>query len=208
MKMMIATLELSKELDGHKRDRCPDVVFRAAGEVIAAIRTDETQPKLPLPDGSVTHIVLCDDALSRVIDEEAWLMELYRVIAMGGVLQLTLPAEGPLAWLDSMNVYRYITDISRRGQAPNAARPTGWNRHYRRKEVSVLVTSAGFTVAEIARQKLLLSETRMLTGLFWKNWVRGEKDAEQALFNQHGRRDPRENTTFTGSTWAISVRKP
>jgi len=208
MDILIAELELSDELTGKRRDRCPDVVFRDAHQRIAAIRTDETQPELPVPTGSFNELVICDDALSRVIDEEAWLAEINRVVANGGKVCLTLPAENPLAWLDTMNVYRYIADLSGRGHAPNAARPTGWNRHYRKDEIERLMTSAGFKVQTIARQNHLWHETGILVGLLWRNWIHQDRDAERNLFARFGKRDPRKSPSAIGATWQILAHKP
>ena len=207
MKTLHAHLQLSTNLDGSTRDRCPNLVFTMDGEELAAVRTDTREFNLPLDAGSLDKLVLFDDALSRSIDEEAWLGEFARVIAPGGSLHLTVPAEGPLAWLDTMNAYRYIADISGRGNAPDAANPTGWNRHYTRSHIHRLMTGAGFAAPEIHGQNHALQESGLLLGLIMENWIRKDRNAELRLFPRFGQRDPRNRSGVLASTWSITAHK-
>lgn len=199
-------LRLTANFSSRTRERCPLVVFTMDGDEIASLPTDETNPVLPFDNDSIDELVIHDDALSRVIDEEVWLVELARVLSPGGVLKLTLPAAGPLAWLDAMNAYRYITDITHRGDEPDAALPTGWNRHYSDKHVRTLLDSAGLQVVKLSRQNYALNESRMLLGLLRENWIRGDRKAEHGLFPRFGKRDPRSHSSPIGGTWSITAK--
>lgn len=206
MKTLIATLRLSDSTSEQTRERCPDVVFTLGGSDVAAVRTDTERPKLPFADGEIGSIEIRDDAMSRVIDEAAWLAEMSRVLIPNGTFQLTVPADGPLAWLDTMNIYRYIADISKRGDAPDASQPTGWNRHYQREGVILLLADAGFDSIQLQSTNYSDREIGMLATLFWKNWVRGERSAERTAFPRFGARRTGERRFPLRTTWSVSTR--
>lgn len=203
---MHAYLRLSTNLTERTRDRCPDVVFLLDGDEVATIRTDEQRPRLPIDDGSLDSLVLYDDGLSRAIDEECWLQEFARVLAPGGSLRLTLPAAGMLAWLDTMNAYRYLVDVIGRGDAPDAANPTGWNRHYSRNHINRLMEDAGFEVPDIHAQNYAISEIQLLTGLIRDNWIGQDRRAELKLFPRFGGRSPGKRSFLT-TTWEVTTTK-
>lgn len=207
MKTIHAHLRLSTSLDGTTRDRCPDVVFSDGNDDVAAIRTDTERPALPFKDGELGVLMIHDDALSRVIDEEAWLQAFARVIAVDGTLHFTLPAEGMFAWLDTMNAHRYLTDITNRGHAPDAANPTGWNRHYRRNHIHRLLSNAGFAAPRIRKQSYASQEARFIAGMMWRNWWRQERIAELEVFPSLGTRNPRSTSGLLTTTWNVSARK-
>lgn len=207
MTILTAHLELSTNFDKRTRERCPSIVFRDGSDIVISIRTDVETPVLPYSSGSIAEIVIHDDALSRVIDEEAWLAALAQILAPEGVLRFTLPASGALAWLDAMNAYRYVVDITRRGDQPNAALPTGWNRHYRRDAVVALLSAAGFTNVKVHSQNNALNEARMLLGLITGNWLKRDRETELRIFPRFGQRDPRAGGIPGTTTWSIAVRK-
>lgn len=207
MMELTAHLKLSESISGRTRERCPWVVFFHDGEEVTRLRTDEERPSLPFADGEIDHITLNDDALSRVIDEEAWLAELGRVLAQNGDLVLTLPKTGFLGWLDAMNTHRYAVDIGKRGNEPDASLPTGWNRHYSADELRELCLDADLVVESLTTINYAVSEARLITGLFWRNWVRGDRGAERELWPQLGRRDTRGGQALIGTTWSVLARK-
>lgn len=207
MKTLIATLRLSEKLQGRTRERCPDVLFTHGGEMIATLRTDVEQPHIPLPDCSVGLIEIRDDALSRVIDEAAWLAELARIVASDGELLFTLPSSGMLAWLDTMNIYRYAVDLAKRGDQPDAALPTGWNRHYSPEDVRLLLDDAGFADVRIQRCCYAGDETVLFATMMWRNWILGDREAEREHVPKYGRRIPGKRRFPIGTTWSISARK-
>jgi hypothetical protein len=208
MKTMIVNLRLSTNLDGRTRERCPDVVMSVDSTEVASIRTDVEQPQLPVRDGEIDVLEIRDDALSRVMDEEAWMAELARVIPADGEMRLTLPASGALAWLDTMNLYRYIADISKRGHAPDASLPTGWNRHYSPEDIARLLRVAGFEDTRIQRSWYAGDELAFLGTMMWRNWIRGERRAELETYPKFAHRTPGARRFPIGTTWSITARKP
>lgn len=207
MKKLIATLRLSKNTSERTRNRCPDVVFSINGEEVIAIRTDTEEPRLPFVDGELGHIEIRDDAISRVIDEATWLNEISRVLAPSGEFRLTLPIEGPLAWLDTMNIYRYMVDIGKRGDEPDASLPTGWNRHYPRSGVSILLEDAGFGDIRMRQANYADREIGLLATLLWRNWIKGNRHAEHEAYPRFGSRRPGRRLFPLGTTWSITARK-
>ncbi|MCO5218565.1 MAG: hypothetical protein M9934_13540 [Thermomicrobiales bacterium] len=208
MTTLTAHLELSDSTSERTRERCPWVVFHQDDRELVRLRTDTEQPTLPFPDGNMESITLCDDILSRVIDEEAWLAELSRVLAAGGELRFTVPKTGPFAWLDAMDAHRYAVDIGKRGDPPDAALPTGWNRHYTGAELRALCAESGLRAVSLTTINYATHEARMIAGLLWKNWVRGDRDAERELWPQFGRRNSGDRPSLIGTTWSVRARKP
>lgn len=207
MKTLIAQLKLSPNLQGRTRERCPNVVWMINGKEVAAIRTDVEHPALPLTNGDVDRIEILDDALSRVMDEAAWLAECQRVLAVDGEIRFTLPASGALAWLDTMNMYRYTVDIGKRGDQPDAALPTGWNRHYSPEDISLLLHDAGFVGVHLQSANFAANEVLLFTGLVRKNWIGGDRKAESEMFPRYGRRAFGKHRSPIRTTWSISARK-
>ncbi len=179
------SVEPSTNLDAyHTRERCPSARFDlrtgTSRRHIATLRVDIESPHLDLPDASVAEID-AGDVLGRTIDEAAWLAELARVLQPGGTLRMRLFAGGPLAWLDARNIYRYMTDILKRGDNPDDTLPTGWNRHYGVGDVSGILLGAGFTNVEIDRVGTGLAEVPQLAGLVAGNFLAGKRDTELRL---------------------------
>mgnify|MGYP001212022658 CR=1 FL=1 len=159
------TIELGTPDARHTKEQTPAVRYTAThGGPSGTIRMDEAEPHIDAPDGSFA-LVEAEMILSRVLDEQAWLAEIHRLLRPGGVLRATLPAAGALAWLDAHNIYRYVVDITGRGRAPTATLPTGWNRHYFEDELRRMVEDAGFQVERIERTGMGLAEVPHLAGL-------------------------------------------
>jgi SAM-dependent methyltransferase len=179
------SIELSTNLEAsHTRDRCPsarvDLVSSQGVRHVATLRVDIESPRLELPDASVAAID-AGDVIGRTIDEAAWLAELARVLEPGGRLNLRVPAGGPLAWYDTRNIYRYVTDILGRGDNPDDTLPTGWNRHYAMDDILSLLLDAGFTSVEVGRRGLGLAEPPQLVGLMVGNFLLCDRDTEYRL---------------------------
>jgi hypothetical protein len=168
----------------HPTQKTPSVRFATAdpsgSRTIGEIRTDVAKPRLDIEDHAIA-MVEAHNIISRVLDEQAWLAELSRIIAPGGFLSMVVPAAGPFAWLDSHNIYRYVTDITNRGTAPGATLPTGWNRHYRLDEVRTLIEEAGFSVRTIERIGIGLAEVPHLAGLIVGDFALRIPGIEQRL---------------------------
>ena len=179
------TIEPSLNLHAnHTRERCPsarfDVVTADGTRHVATLRVDVESPHMDLPDASVDEIH-AGDAISRVIDEAAWLAELARVLRPGGSLHLRVSAGGPLAWYDTRNIYRYVTDILGRGDNPDDTLPTGWNRHYGMDDILALLIDAGLTNLQVRRAGFGLAEAPQLAGLMVGNFLLGKRDMELRL---------------------------
>lgn len=179
------SIEPSTNLDAFDtRERCPSARFDmrtgASRRHLATLRVDIESPRLDLPDASLAEIN-AGDILGRTIDEEAWLAELARVLRPVGTLRMRLSAGGPLAWIDARNIYRYVTDILKRGDNPDDTLPTGWNRHYGVGDVTGLLLGAGFTNVEIDRVGLGLAEGPQLAGLVAGNFLAGKRGTELRL---------------------------
>ena len=199
------SIELSTNFDGKPRERCPIVHFMVSGSTgnqeIGALPTDAEQPHIPADDGAFA-MVDARDVLSRVIDEETWLTELHRVIAPGGHLSFTVPAAGALAWFDARNIYRYAAEFLKRGDAPDATLPTGWNRHYHESEVRHLLEVTGFDTRAIERVGIGIAEIPQLAGLMVGNFLLGRRDTELKL---HALRERMESYDQTLNVPGIGV---
>jgi hypothetical protein len=193
------------------RERCPNIRFiELAGHRhrdLGTIRTDVEKPRLNLPDKSLNEI-MADLAISRVIDEQAWLAELARMLVPGGTLTLTLPASGPLAWYDTLNTYRYMSDILKRGNPPDATYPTGWNRHYSEEDAAIMLCDAGFTDIRIERAGLGLAEMPQMAGLVIGNFLLQKRTTElrlDPLRRALERIDTRIPAPYIGTTLTITA---
>jgi SAM-dependent methyltransferase len=179
------TIEPSLNIEASRtRERCPsarfDLLTAEGTRHVATLRADVESPRLDLADGTV-DTVEAGDVISRTIDEAAWLAELARVLRPGGTLHLRVPAGGPLAWYDTRNIYRYVTDIIGRGDNPDDTLPTGWNRHYGTDDIMALLLDTGFANVKIGRVGLGLAEGPQLAGLMVGNFLLGKRDIELRL---------------------------
>jgi hypothetical protein len=189
MPALLPTLALSIELSpnleaSHTRERCPsarvDLVTDEGVRHVTTLRVDVESPHIDLPDAAVSEIDAAD-IIGRAIDEAAWLAELARLLTPGGQLRMRVPGSGPLAWYDTRNIYRYMTDIFGRGDNPDDTLPTGWNRHYAKEDIVALLLDAGFANIRIDRVGLGLAEAPQLAGLTIGNFLLGNRDTEYRL---------------------------
>lgn len=160
------------------------VARRLPGDEIARISTDEKRPHLPLPDASVTSID-ARDAIEHGHDEQAWLAELARVLVPGGELVVRVPLDNGMAWLDALNIYRYLSDLAGRGSEnpPLETLPTGWHRHYRVDDLTGLVEEAGFEIRAVEAEGLPLGELGHLAGLIASGFTSDAAASQRQLFN-------------------------
>lgn len=157
-----------------------------SGEQIASIPTSEPDPHLPLPDQSVRSISALD-ILEHVHDEQTWLGEFARILVPDGRLVVRVPLENALAWLDALNIYRYVSDTTGRGEHPLETFPTGWHRHYAQGDLPAILELAGFDVTDAHGEGLLMSEIPHLSGLIVGNFLRQRPETEYELFERRGR---------------------
>src|SRR5688572_2370865 len=101
---------------------------------IDRIPADTPRPVLEPGKRTVTRIVAID-VLEHVVDEEARLAGMADALVEGGELVLRVPLEGPMAWLDAPNLYRYTQDTTGVGKNLEETKMKGWHRHYRLTEI-------------------------------------------------------------------------
>lgn len=151
-----------------------------SGPPLASIPAGDPQPALPVPDGSMEHLVALD-MLEAVLDEEAWLDAFAAALRPGGTARLRVPLEGPIAWLDALNLYRYAQDISGLGKQLQETKLKGWHRHYRSAEIRLLASRHGFEVTGERREGNPLVEVAQLGALVWGGMVRGTTEVEESV---------------------------
>jgi SAM-dependent methyltransferase len=121
---------------------------------------------LPFRQRTAGAVVLLD-VLEHAADPEAVLAEARRALRPGGTLLLSVPYRGPLAGLDSLNLY---LALRRRWEGlpplePSEESGAGWHRHFSLPEVAALlgpdlpierVRRTGLGLAEVLHLALLL----------------------------------------------------
>ena len=122
---------------------------------------------LPFADGSIDAIDVVD-VLEHVRDDLSFYAELDRVLRVGGILTMRLPNGGPLAGFDSLNLYRYFTDLTQKGLRVPELDEIGLRRHLPLAEVAdalgpgfdiVRSTTSGVAISEVIRFGLLVGLT-------------------------------------------------
>jgi SAM-dependent methyltransferase len=122
---------------------------------------------LPFADGSIDAIDVVDVA-EHVRDDLSFYAELNRVLRIGGILTLRLPNAGPLAGFDSLNLYRYFTDLTKKGLRVPEMEEIGFRRHLPLAELTealgtgfeiVRSTTSGVAISEAVRLGLLVGLT-------------------------------------------------
>ena len=148
---------------------------------IGRYATDVQHIFVPMEADHLDSIVALD-VLEHVMDEEMFLHECARLLRIGGRLELRVPAEGLVGWLDALNIYRYVTDTTNRGRDPKESDPTGWHRHYRNDELVRMVCDAGFDVVEVKQINPGLMEIPHVAGLMIGDFGLGKEGTESRLF--------------------------
>ena len=144
----------------------------------------EDPPTILLPDGSRPGRVDATDVLEHVVDEEAWLAAIRAALPAGGSLIVRVPFEGPVAWLDARNGYRYLQDVTGWGKRLLETQTKGWHRHYTRFDLETLLRDAGFTVDRVERHGSPQHDVVQLGQLVWGKILRGDEFAEFAAIER------------------------
>jgi SAM-dependent methyltransferase len=136
---------------------------------------------LPLGQDTVDAVVLLD-VLEHVPAPESLLDEVRRVLRPGGALILSVPYSGPLAALDSLNLYRALRRRWATLPPLDASEESGGgvHRHYRLDDVRRLL-GPYFVVNRIARTGLGLAELLHLALLILCRGVLRSEGAYDAL---------------------------
>lgn len=111
---------------------------------------------VPFPDASF-DLVLIIDTLEHVLDDQAALNEAARVTRPGGHIMLRVPNAGCLAWLDSLNLFRYFQALTG-GERSHDAGEIGWRRHYRARDIAQILPDDRFRLTTPRGSGLGLAE--------------------------------------------------
>lgn len=180
-------LELVFPEPGHRTPRI--ALLAEDGADLGRIPTSEPAPCLPLDDASVRSVD-ARDVLEHVHDEQTWLAELARILAPGGEIVVRVPLENAMAWADALNIYRYVSDISGRGEDLLETLPTGWHRHYAPGDLPAILELAGFETVSTTTEGLPIEELPHLGGLIVGKIILGRNGVERRLFRaRRGFRD-------------------
>lgn len=122
-----------------------------------------------LPDASFDGVVFLD-VLEHLPDEEGAIREVARLLKPGGTLVLSVPRRGPLAWLDSLNLYAQFVRLTHHGRFPPEIQATGRHQHYTVERLRALL-GANFTIDRTWRTGLGLVELLHLPALVVFRWL-------------------------------------
>lgn len=144
---------------------------------LGSTRAAEPIPHLAAALVAASRIVALD-VLEHVVDEEAWIACFAHLLAPGGSLTIRVPLEGPIAWFDALNVFRYVQDVTGLGKQPLETKMKGWHRHYRRTELAEMLKRAGLAPVEVTRSGSPHHDIPHLGALAWGTIVRGDRETE------------------------------
>ena len=190
-------MDLRRVLRG-KEPEIEAIVCTTTGAVSPATQSVRGgDPTFPTGPGSL-RLIRALDVLEHVQDEEAWLKALADLLEPGGEIVVRVPAEGPVAWLDAPNIYRYVAEFTSRGEAPHETKPTGWHRHYRRRDLLALVERSGLRVTGLSRVVAPLADIPHLLGMVTGDLLLNMPDTERWLIQARDRMDRTDRTLPMG----------
>lgn len=166
------------------------VVASAAwsGELLDLGSTREDEPVPHLAEALIaTPRIVALDVLEHVIDEEAWITCFARLLESGGSVTIRVPLEGPVAWLDALNVFRYVQDVTGLGKQPLETKMKGWHRHYRQGDLEAMLRQAGLTPVEVTKSGSPHHDVIQLGALAWGTIVRGDRETELRAMQRRNR---------------------
>lgn len=138
---------------------------------------------VPYPDAFFDAVLLLD-VMEHVPDDAAVVREIARVLRPGGTLILSVPNQGLLAGLDSLNVYQTIFST----RVPPPTDDPSWpavrvHRHYSRQQLGMLLADR-FTIRRVEYTGLGIAEPVNLALLLVRAWLRAPRvyDVLQYLY--------------------------
>jgi len=160
--------------------------------ILGRYGTDVQHLLVPLEAGSVERIIALD-VVEHVLDEQAFLQEVARLLRLGGRLDVRVPAQGVTGWMDALNLYRFLADFSHRGRQPQTAFPAGWHRHYSSDDIVDLITDVGFDVTSNRRVNPGFAELPHFGGFLVGDMLLKRPDIETRLDRWRRQADERAN---------------
>jgi SAM-dependent methyltransferase len=130
---------------------------------------------LPLATASVDEIAI-EDVLEYVRDDFAFYRELHRVLRPGGRVRLRVPNAGRLDGFDGLNLYKYLTDITKRGLRVPETDEIGFRRHLPLREVADAL-GPDFDVTRAWTTSLAFAEVLNAIALALLTWLPETPDA-------------------------------
>lgn len=136
---------------------------------------------VPLADASFDGVVFLD-VLEHLPDEHGAISEVARLLKPGGTVVVSVPHRGPLAWLDSLNVYARFVKLTHHGKFPPEIAATGVHHHYSVGDLRTLL-GPEFVVTRVERTGLGLAEVVNLVLQVLFRWlVQWERAYQIAAF--------------------------
>jgi hypothetical protein len=145
---------------------------------LASISNADPTPVFPDSLCGASRVIALD-VLEYVVDEESWIRVFAEAVAPGGELVIRVPADGPLTWLDAVNLYRYVQDITGWGKKLEDIPMKGWHRHYLRQDLQEMLEDAGLTVSGVERSGSPHLDALQFGMLLWGKLIRHDDDAER-----------------------------
>lgn len=150
-------------------DASADYIARARRTDPSGVYLQCDAAHVPLSDGSFDGVLFLD-VLEHLPDERGAIREVARLLRPGGTLALSVPHRGPLAWLDSLNLYARLVRRTRHGRFPPEIAATGRHRHYSVRDIEALLGD-DFTIRRVRRTGLGLAELVHLPILLLFRWL-------------------------------------
>jgi SAM-dependent methyltransferase len=162
----IKAVASARDVEAHACDINPESVARLADTGVTAHHISGRDPRLPFPDGYLSAVTMCD-VLEHLPpgSRPDVLREVRRVLAPDGVLVITVPHAGAVAWADPENfkfrfprLHRLIYRASQRpGQYEefygdsfgNYTEGATEHHHFSLGELTGLLAASGFVVKEV-----------------------------------------------------------
>lgn len=131
--------------------------------------------RLPFAEASLDRVEI-EDALELIRNDRKFYSELERVMASGGVLRARVPNTGLLAGFDSFNLYKYLTDITKRGVRLPETEEIAFRRHLSLRELAEALGD-GFEVERSWTTGTAVSEAANLVALSALTWRQERPDS-------------------------------
>ncbi len=134
------------------------------GDVLARVTA------FPLQSATVDAIT-CLEVLEFVRNDIGLVDEIARILVPGGKLRLRVPATGPLAGFDHLNLMHYLVDITHRGARPGETYEVGWRRHYGVGDIQEMLGPDRFRLVVIRHRRIALAEVASFASFVLFRWL-------------------------------------